>query len=227
MKAVLKMIKEIKAKESIIIITSLILMYLYIYHLIPAERSESIKDFLLRVRQAAGVAVLFFLVPAGVVKIHFHESLREFGLQKGDVKFGIIFLLLGSLTVLPFLYFSSFSKDFQREYPLPLLARSDHFFLILWELIYFLYYIGWEFLFRGYLLFGLERKAGSFLSILFQTVPSTLLHIGKPEPETVSAILAGIIFGVVALRTRSIIYVLLLHYLIGVSMDVFCVINRE
>ena len=48
---------------------------------------------------------------------------------------------------------------------------------------------------------------------------STLLHIGKPAVETYSAIAGGIVWGIVAYRTRSLLAGLLLHFLLGISLD--------
>lgn len=238
MKTLKSYTSEIRSRESIIAISSLIFMTLYVYHGVPnfyysffSRFGElmigPLTDFHSRVYQSLFVFVFFFLAPVLLIKFKFKEKLTDFGLQLGDKNFGFKFLLIAIPVVLPFVYPSSFQQDFQQEYPLPLLARDSIRYLVIWDFIYLFYYIGWEFLFRGYLLFGLEKKIGAYWSILFQTLPSTIIHIGKPEGETISAIIAGIVFGAVALRTRSIIYPLILHYIVGASMDVFSVINSK
>ena len=62
---------------------------------------------------------------------------------------------------------------------------------------------GWEFIFRGWLLFGYTRKFGTD-GIWLQAVPFALAHIGKPELETLSTIFGGFVFGWVAWRTKII-----------------------
>lgn len=232
-------LREIWSRESIIAITALIFMTLYVYHGIPnffysfiapvfgELMLDPFTDFISRVYQCLFVFVSFFLLPALIVKLKFKENLSDYGFQRGDSSSGIKFLLVAVPVVLPFIYLSSFQSDFQMEYPLPLLARESTKYLLLWECVYLFYYIGWEFLFRGYLLFGLEKKIGAYWAILFQTLPSTIIHIGKPEGETLSAIVAGVVFGAVALRTRSVFYPLILHYIVGISMDVFSVMNSR
>jgi membrane protease YdiL (CAAX protease family) len=239
MKELKKYLAEISTKESIIALSSLIFMTLYVYHGIPKFfysfiapvfgelMNAPLTDFVSRAYQCLFVFITFFVLPALIVKLKYRESISDYGFQKGDTSYGFRFLLIAIPVVLPFIYISSFKQDFQQEYPLPLLARSSTKYLLLWECFYLFYYIGWEFLFRGYLLFGLEKKIGDYWAILFQTLPSTIIHIGKPEGETISAIIAGIAFGAVALRTRSILYPLLLHYIVGLSMDVFSVINSR
>ena len=71
------------------------------------------------------------------------------------------------------------------------------------------------------MLFGLERQYDAVTSILIQTIPSTIVHIGKPASESFAAILAGLAFGYMAIRTRSILYPLLLHAVVGIGTDVF------
>jgi membrane protease YdiL (CAAX protease family) len=112
--------------------------------------------------------------------------------------------------------------DVRSEYPLSriLFAHRD---LVLWyEAAYVLfYYIAWEFFFRGFLLFPLAKRFGGMNAVLIQTISSCLVHIGKPEAEIFGSIFAGIIFGVLALRTRSFWYGFALHAGIGVLTDLF------
>jgi membrane protease YdiL (CAAX protease family) len=108
---------------------------------------------------------------------------------------------------------------------------------------FFLYYVPWEFFFRGFLLFpfalaaekGMARdgegnpsEAGLLVlaaAILFQTIPSTMLHFGHPLSELASAVLAGLVFGVLAWKTRSILPGLVLHASIGLGTDLFIVLK--
>jgi membrane protease YdiL (CAAX protease family) len=73
--------------------------------------------------------------------------------------------------------------------------------------------IGWEFFFRGFLLFGLMRVMGP-TAVLAQAVPFALAHLGKPEAETITTIFGGALFGWLAWRTRSFLYPFLLHWFI-------------
>jgi membrane protease YdiL (CAAX protease family) len=109
---------------------------------------------------------------------------------------------------------------------------------------FFLYYLPWEFFFRGFLLMpfalaarsvcdGLQtdpaqRQAGLFLlsaAILFQTIPSTMLHFGHPFSELLSAIPAGLVFGYIAYASRSIVPALLLHALVGFGTDGYIILR--
>jgi len=83
-----------------------------------------------------------------------------------------------------------------------------------------LYIIGWEFIWRGYVLFGLKDSLG-YYSVFIQMIPFALLHIGSPELETYAAIVAGVGLGMLAFAARSFWYGALAHMLVLGTMDVF------
>lgn len=95
----------------------------------------------------------------------------------------------------------------------------------------FLYYVPWEILFRGILLFPLVRLAplasrSSLYAIAsLQAIPSALLHIGHPAAESFAAIVFGVGAGVLALESRSIYPGLAVHAGIGILADLFIVLR--
>ncbi len=120
-----------------------------------------------------------------------------------------------------FTYPSSQMEAFLREYPFYKGASSSLWRFAVYSLSYLVFYLGWEFFFRGYMQFGLEGVFGGWNAIFIQTLASCLLHTGKPLGEIYGSILAGIIWGVIAWRAHSLLVVILLHWLMGVSLDVF------
>ena len=78
----------------------------------------------------------------------------------------------------------------------------------------FLDLIGWEFFFRGWILFAYSRKFGHD-ALWLQAVPFALAHIGKPELEVLSTIFGGFAFGWVAWCTKSFIWPFLIHWFIA------------
>ena len=171
--------------------------------------------------------VLLLVVPAVIVRLACRRKLRDLGLQWGRAGFGFaLFGILLPIIALVMLWPAAHDAGFRAEYPLFRGAAGGSVgLLILYEICYAFYYLGWEFFFRGYMLFGMKDEVGEVNSILIQTIPSTLMHIGKPDGEIFAAIVAGVLFGVIALRTRSIVYVIILHWLIGVTTDAFIVLG--
>lgn len=201
-------------------------IYIYIGHrnffLKLTDYPGDLKDWYSNSYQHFFAFIVFFIIPVLIIKIVFKENLKDYGIKTGNIKDGIKLSVFILAILLPLLYSGVNSPDFLQEYPLVKGAFFSVKLIILWELIYLVYYIAWEFFFRGFLLFGLSKNGSIFNALVIQTVISTLLHIGKPFGETFSAIFGGIIFGILALRTGSIFYPLIVHFIIGISTDLLC-----
>lgn len=52
-----------------------------------------------------------------------------------------------------------------------------------------------EFVFRGYMLFGLKERLGGALSVLVQTLPYTVWHLAKSLPELLPTPIWGLVVG--------------------------------
>jgi membrane protease YdiL (CAAX protease family) len=167
--------------------------------------------------------VLLGIVPMLIATFGLHLGLRDLGLGLGNLKASLIFSLIGLPVMIILAYLSAKNPSLQAEYPLyrNLLVQKEG--LSIYLLIYGLYYIGWEVFFRGFMLFGLRESFGDGHSILIQTIPSCLMHIGKPGAEIFASILAGLVFGWVALKCRSIWPVFISHWGLGAFVDIFII----
>lgn len=123
------------------------------------------------------------------------------------------------LCVLPAVLYASTTPAFRETYPFYRLANRSSFDLWTWEALYAAQFIALEFFFRGFMLHGLRRALGSN-AVFVMIVPYCMIHYGKPLPETLGAIGAGIILGTLAMRTRSIWGGVLIHIGVAVTMDV-------
>jgi membrane protease YdiL (CAAX protease family) len=123
------------------------------------------------------------------------------------------------LCVLPAVIAASKTPAFRHTYPFYRLANRSHFDLWAWEVLYGIQFVSLEFFFRGFLLQGLRRALGSN-AIFVMIVPYCMIHYGKPLPETLGAIGAGLILGTLAMRTRSIWGGVLIHMGVAMTMDV-------
>jgi len=167
--------------------------------------------------------LLFGLIPLLIIRYVFNEPVSSYGLQMGDTSFGWKSVaILGPLFVLS-AFPSSTMPDFLSEYPLYPGAGTTTGTFAIHALTYLVFYIGWEIYFRGFMQFGLRASFGDWNSILIQVMASCLVHIGKPAAETYSSILGGLVWGILAFRSRSIVYGLVIHWLLGVALDLFIV----
>ena len=155
---------------------------------------------------------------------------RAYGLGLGDWRAGLKVSVLFLLVMLPAAWLASKWNVFKGQYPLAgtsayTLSLGDgktevslRLFL-LYELGYVAYFVGWEFLFRGWMLNGLLPRFGRAGAILIPIAPFAVMHLGKAEPEALGSIVAGIALGVLALRTRSMWYGVFVHGAVAVWMD--------
>jgi membrane protease YdiL (CAAX protease family) len=149
--------------------------------------------------------ILFFLAPMLFILLVFRESPRDYGFTHGDWRAGLVITIGGILLMTPVIWFLAKLDPTAETYYKDMAAGLP------WNT--FGQIFGWEFMFRGFILFGYARKFGPD-ALWIQAVPFALLHIGKPEIETLSTIFGGFAFGWVAWRTKSFIYPFLIHWYI-------------
>jgi membrane protease YdiL (CAAX protease family) len=143
-------------------------------------------------------------------------SLAHAGRWLRDV--GLLYLVM-----LPLVYLASRQTDFQRAYPFFSFERLGTGSLLLGLGIRAVGMFAWEFLCRGYLLFGFERRVGGPAAIAIQTIPFAVMHAGKPGPEAIGSIIAGVALGILALRNRSFIPGAILHWAVAATLDIFAI----
>ncbi|GAB4492258.1 MAG: hypothetical protein Fur0016_26120 [Anaerolineales bacterium] len=156
-------------------------------------------------RPASGV-LLFLVLPMAIILFVFRENPKEYGFQIGDWKAGLVLTVGALVFILPVLWFVVKANPAMQDYYRPLLKPTLPMYT-------FLDLVGWEFLFRGWILFGYARKFGPD-ALWLQAVPFAIAHFGKPEVETLSTIFGGFAFGWIAWRTKSFLYPFLIHWAI-------------
>lgn len=166
-----------------------------------------------------GDFVTLFVISALIINFSFREKLTSYGVSYGDYKTGISLSVIFIFVMVIIIWFVSSLPSFSAAYPQLYLAKERWGVFILFETALLLYIFAWEFLWRGFVLFGLEEKFG-YYAVLIQMIPFVILHNGKPELEVFGSILGGILLGILALRTRSMLYGVLVHFSVMFSIDV-------
>lgn len=162
----------------------------------------------------------YLLLPMATIRWILRRPLHEFGVRwRGSLSAFRLYLLMLAL-MLPLVWLASASPGFLASYPfLRLPAGSPLWPVFLWwELLYFAQFFALEFFFRGFLLHGLAPQCGR-MSVLIMTLPYCMLHFGKPMPETLASIFAGLVLGSLSLHSRSILLGALMHCSVALTMD--------
>jgi len=149
--------------------------------------------------------ILYLFIPLFFILVVFHENPKDYGFTFGEWRTGLLAVVIGVVLMAPVLWAVARGQAMQ-DYYKPLLGGLP------WNT--FLDLFGWEFFFRGFILFTYLRRFGQD-ALWLQAVPFALAHIGKPEVETLSTIFGGFVFGWLAYRTRSFIYPFLIHWFIA------------
>ncbi len=172
-------------------------------------------------------AITLFLLPVIVTVLGTNEKLHDYGIRLGKQKLGWSVAFAAWLLMIPVVIVAvKVYPPFLEKYPFSKAVTNSWQAFLPYQLAYGVYMFSWEFFFRGFMLFGLEKKFGNY-SILIQTIPFAVMHFSKPLPEALGSIVAGILLGVLALETRSFIYGAAIHWLVAMTMDTVCVIISQ
>ncbi len=169
-----------------------------------------------------GTFLSLLILPWIYLKVTRKKALFDYGLTYGDKKWGFISSGIFLLSI-PVLYFASKNQVLINTYPLTKDILTPWSVWVVYEIAYILiYYIPYEFFFRGVLQLGLSKYWKKWQSILYVTALTTLLHLTKPITEILAAFVAGILFGIITEKTNSWYYAFLMHITVGVATDIFC-----
>jgi membrane protease YdiL (CAAX protease family) len=186
----------------IVVASTLLLMFDYYHRILPGDTFAA----MLRAK-AIERSIYYLAIPFLIIVAVFRDRPSDYGFTLGDWRQGLkwtAFILLPAVPILALAAHSPAMIDYYSRFPGDLRQLIPTAFLDL---------VGWEFIFRGFLLFGLMRLMGP-TAVVVQAVPFALAHLGKPELETLSTIFGGALFGWVAWRTRSFVYPFFIHWFI-------------
>lgn len=184
-------------------------------------------------------AILLVAVPMVLITRVFKQRLSDYGLglpPAGRRKFALLSTCLLLALCLPAFYLGAKDPGMQATYPLYRGGFASPGQFVLYQLCYFPFFLAIEFIFRGYLLFGLFKlqdgdappgvsgEAGplvfGYYAVFIAMLSYTAWHLGKPIPELWGTLVWGVAAGTVALMSRSIWGVTLAHWLLNIFLDV-------
>ena len=141
-------------------------------------------------------AILFGIVPLLVVVLGFRDRPSRYGLTFGDWRWGVAFVVAGSVVATPIVLAFATLPDVRAYYAPSVSSVGVVLITNGLELS------AVEFAFRGFLMLTLVRTIGP-LGVLVATLkPFVFGHLGKPELELFSTLFGGLAYGWLAWRTR-------------------------
>lgn len=134
--------------------------------------------------------------------------------------------LLMLLVMVPLIAFASTQADFLHAYPKVkqiafIYPHTSHpgFYRLLFETSYGIDFVSIELFFRGFLVFAFVRWVGAD-AVLPMAVFYCSIHFGKPLFECISSFFGGMLLGIIAYRTQSILGGIVVHLGIAWMMEI-------
>jgi hypothetical protein len=162
-----------------------------------------------------------FVLPVAALVLLFRRPPASIGLGAGDWHFALFIAAIYVPIVIAGTWFLSDSLAFQAQYPHYHPASASWTIFALYEFIFLFYWIGWEYLWRGFVLFGTAHTLGLY-AIFVQAVPFTILHLDKPLAEAVLSLVGGIALGALVWRCGSFWIAVPIHATQMMALDFWC-----
>jgi membrane protease YdiL (CAAX protease family) len=226
---------ERKTLKTVIILGAITLLYIvYAYqgkpdfYLLFFNRSPIYKDAQAHAQYYQWGVAFFLLgvIPALIVKLGFKEPLKEYGLSILNPLRVLFITLLGIGILTPMIYFGSKNPSIVAVYPLVFNAGDSPTLFLRSSLFYFLYYVGYEFCFRGFLFMGIQDDIGEWQALAVSLITTVLLHVDRSQEEMVLVVLAGVAFPIIVKRLGSLWPAIFIHAYAGIALDYWIVIGK-
>ena len=127
--------------------------------------------------------------------------------------------------VLPVIWIVSLTPDFYTFYPMYADAGRSWADLLMWEGMYAGQFVALEFFFRGFLVGGLSKHVG-VLAVPIAVMPYMMIHFSKLWPEATASIVAGLVLGWLAWKTKSIWGGVCVHCAVASTMDLLALAHK-
>lgn len=217
-KEYIKEIKQFDLETVIIIIYSTFILLFGIY----LRRGQFIFPRPVYLNRLIILGIIYGLSPFLLFFIFKHKP-KDFGINLGHIKKWLKEVLFFYLLMVVILVLAFKFTNLKNVYPLYRKAAQGWNYFLVYQLIQLFHMFTWEFFFRGFMLFGLEKKFGR-ASILIQTIPFAIMHYRKPQLEAYGSIFAGIFLGIIGWRARSFLPCAILHFLVALTADILGIV---
>lgn len=154
--------------------------------------------------------ILYFVIPMAIILLLFRDSPGDYGFRIGNWRTGLVWTVASCIGMAIILWFVARTPGMQAYYEAKAPDNTPYLVYITGVDLF-----GWEFMWRGFMLFGMAAVLGPGPAIWLQAVPFAFMHLGKPEIETLSTIFGGAAFGFIAWQSGSFFYPFLIHWFIA------------
>lgn len=170
--------------------------------------------------------LLGFVLPVLGLWLFFPGTAQDYGLGLGNWRLASLIAGIYLPLVALGTWVLSDGAAFQNQYPHYSSATQNWTFFLIYEGLFLFYWVGWEYLWRGFIIFGTQHTLG--LSAIFvQALPFAALHVSKPWPEALLSVVGGIALGALVWRCRSFWIAVPIHAAQMMFLDLWCTLRVQ
>jgi len=197
-------------------------IYRWIYRTFAVKVNESVFHAVFF--RLAGF-VIFGLLSALIFRIIFKMdfdflSLKVLKYLNLRVVIPWFFALLSLAIIIPYI---NVKKSKQTQYPQFKIDNWTNSYKWLSYITWTLYLIGYEFMFRGILLFGTVTEFGCYFAVILNVILYAIAHIPKGKKEVLGCFILGPILCVAVLVTHNILIPIVLHVSVCLCNEYFSI----
>jgi len=161
------------------------------------------------------------LIPGIVAILVLKTNLAYYGVSMENINESLLWILGFTVLIILMNMYAAKKPDSLKMYPQIRLKEWTMNTAILSSLGWILYLVGYEFMFRGLLLFTFIPVMGVWPAILLNVTFYVLVHVPKGLKESIGSIPLGIILCILTIKTGTIWIALFVHISLALSNQFF------
>jgi membrane protease YdiL (CAAX protease family) len=165
--------------------------------------------------------VLYGLVPLLIIVLVFRRPLGGYGFSGENLAKSFLLWMPVGLVVVGISYFLSKNEKNLARYPQIRISEWNTKILLVSALTWIVYLVGYEFMFRGFLLFSCLESFGYWPAILINICLYSLVHVPKGATEAFGSLLLGAFLCYLTLFLGSFWLAVFIHVTIALSTEWF------
>jgi membrane protease YdiL (CAAX protease family) len=165
--------------------------------------------------------LLFGFIPVLVVLLLFGMPVSRYGLNADSLARSLGWWIPVAMGVVALTYFTAGSKANLSRYPQIRTRQWNYGLILLSALSWTAYLAGYEFMFRGFLLFSCFGSFGYWPAIVINVALYSLVHLPKGSRETLGSLFLGFVLCHVTILLGSCWFAFLVHSTLALSNEWF------
>lgn len=166
-------------------------------------------------------ATLYGLIPVLIIVLVFQRPLSQYGFATGNMMKSFLWWIPVATLVVIVTYFGARHENNLAMYPQIRVRRWNRELLMVSALSWITYLAGYEFLFRGYLLFSCLESFGYWPAIIINICIYSLFHVYKGLREAIGSLFFGFLLCYLTLYLGSFWFAIFIHVTMALSNEWF------